>query len=271
MTKICDIFSYFEELVPSNLKMDFDNVGLLVGESDATVTKVLTALDITFEVIREAQVLGAQLIVSHHPLIFSGMKRISDADATGRKIMTLIKSGISAICLHTNLDCVAEGVSDALMDVLGAECVGVLEEFGIAPDGQLYGAGRVGVMPREFSLKEFLRHTAQAIDTEGLRYSDAGKPVRRIAVCGGSGGEYMETAVRFGCDTFVTADIKHDRFITASELGINLIDGGHFATENVIVPRIADKLREKFPNLEITVSEKNADPASFYPNTRIMG
>ena len=264
MTTVRDIMNYFEEFVPSSLKMEYDNVGLLVGTGDAEVTKVLVSLDITSEVIHEGLASGAQLIVSHHPIIFSGIQSVTDLDPVGRKIIALIKNGMSAICLHTNLDFVAGGVSDALIAALGADGEGVLEVFGATPEGRLFGAGRIGALPGEMSFGEFLEHAASALKAEGLRYRDAGRRVKRIGVCGGSGGEFLEKAALLGCDTYLTSDIKYDRFIAASELRINIVDGGHYCTENLIVPVIADMLRGYAPELIVGISELCMDPAAFW-------
>lgn len=256
MAAVIDIRDYFEERVPSSLKLDFDNVGFLAGESEREVTKALVTLDITDEVIEEAVELGAQLILSHHPLIFGAIKNVTDLDRTGRKLIRLIRNGMSAICLHTNLDAAKGGVNDALMAALGGTVTGVLNER--------EPISRMGMLAAPVSMESFLQHTKTALQANGLRYHDAGRPVFRLGCCGGSGGGDMELAHALGCDTYVTADVKYDTFLAAKELDINLIDADHFCTENVVVPVLAKMLAEGFPELEIQISQRHCQTARFF-------
>lgn len=264
MPNVKEILDYLDSRVPLDIKEDWDNVGLLAGRAGTQVNRVLTALDCTDEVIDEAIELDAQLIVVHHPLVMKSMSRVVDTDDKGRKIIKLISNGISEISLHTNLDAISGGVNDALITALGAECKGTLLESFTTPGGALYGHGRYGVMPREYGFAEFLEHAKAALGTAGLRYHDAGRPVRNIAVCGGTGGEFVSCAVEKGCDTYVTADIKYSQFIEAKEAGINLIDGDHYCTENVVTPVLAGLIREGFPGLEVVISKRHKQAASFY-------
>ncbi len=263
MATVKEIRDYFEETVPSYLKMDFDNVGMLVGFCDAEVRVVLTALDITDAVIEEASKLGAQLIVSHHPLLFDPLKRVTDDDEKGRKVIRLIRNGISAICLHTNLDTVDGGVNDCLMKTLGARVTGLLDPHGAHPDGRPYGVGRLGVLPSPVEFGEFLARTKQRLHCTCLRYVDGGRPVHQIACCGGAGGSDMWKAAAAGCDTYVTADLKYDHFLSAKELGLNLIDGDHFCTENVVVPHLKKMLAARFPDLDVCISAVHRQTVQF--------
>lgn len=262
MATVNDIFGYFEENVPTYLKMEFDNPGFLVGNGERNVGKVLLALDITDDVIKEAQAVGAQLIVSHHPVFFE-LHNASTNDFVGRKLVALMEAHLAAICLHTNLDAVAGGVNDALMAALGAETTGILDPMGTAPDGAPYGGGRFGYVP-EMPLINFLDLCKQNLRANGLRYVDVGRPVHRIAVCGGAGASLLMNAVQLGCDTFITGDVKHNVFLDARELGINIIDAGHFPTENVVLPFLADALLRDFPGLAVEISSVHAQPEQFY-------
>lgn len=264
MVTVQDVYAFLNQQAPMQYKMDFDNVGLLVGEPQAPVQRVLTALDITDHVIEEAIATGAQLILSHHPLIFTPLKRVTADDRTGHKILRLAANGVSAICMHTNLDIAEGGVNDALMTALDAEVTGILEPTGTDVNGQPLGCGRVGTLRKPMEFNAFLQFTALRLHTVGLRYCASGKPVARIAVCGGSGGDMLELAQALGCDTLVTADIKYDRFLAAKELGMNLIDADHFCTENVVIPQLAEKLRRQFPELTVTISECHGQTAQFY-------
>lgn len=264
MTNVNDVLSYLDALAPARLKMYFDNIGLLVGDGDAEVNTALIALDITDEVIEEATEIGAQLIISHHPIIFEPMKDLLYSDLGGKKIIKLIKNDISAICMHTNLDIADGGVNDTLMDALGAHTEGFLEYTGTDTDGTMHGCGRIGELKEEMPLFEFLGKCKSALNANGLRYHDAGLTVKKLAVMGGSGGSEVELAKGLGCDTYVTSDIKYNNFLDAKELGINLIDADHFCTENVIIPALHEKLSEKFPGCEFEISKKHAQTAQFF-------
>lgn len=253
MVKVSEIFDALSELAPVEGKLGDDNVGLLVGSWDDDVERVLVALDITSEVIEEGKRLGADLIVSHHPMFF-GLRSVTDSDPTGARALALARSGMSAICMHTNLDVAPGGVNDTLCEVLGIEDT---ETFG----GE--ACGRVGYVPEQ-GLFDFMAHVKNALHADGLRYVDAGRPVNRVAVLGGAGGNDMVDAFQAGADTYVTADVKHHQFIDARELGMNLIDAGHFSTENVVVPVLAELLENAFPGLEVSISRVHAQPERFF-------
>ena len=244
------------------MKMDFDNVGFLVGDGSREVHKALVVLDITDEVIEEAVEFGADLILAHHPLMFS-TKNASTDDPIGRKLVRILGAGMSAICLHTNLDAVDGGVNDALMSVLGISAEGIIEPFGTGADGKAYGMGRFGTVA-ECSLSDFLKHCKTALGCNGMRYVDSGKPVRKVAVCGGSGSSMLDEVAALGCDTFVTADVKHNGFLDAKEFGINLIDAGHYSTENVVVPVLEKMLNDRYPEISAKISSCHSQPEQYF-------
>lgn len=245
MTTVSDIYNNLCELAPIESQLDFDNAGFLVGRSDREVKKVLLSLDITDEVISEAEMLGAELIVSHHPLIFTPLRALTDS-SYGSKALKMAEKNIAAICMHTNLDIAKGGVNDILLSLMGAEGTDCLDED---------GCGRIGEFDSDIAFKDFLIQCKAALNAKGLRYYDAGKPVKRIAVMGGSGGDSIDAAFNKGCDTYLTADIKYHQFLSAQELGINLIDGDHFYTENPVIPVLADRLSSAFPQVEFIVSK----------------
>lgn len=256
MMTVSDVLLALEEKAPCGLKLDFDNVGHLVGHGDASVTRVMTALDITDDVIAEAAEWGAELIVSHHPLIFSPVKSVTDASWVGRRILALAESHMAAVCMHTNLDAAQGGVNDALMAALGGAVTETLDPIS--------GIGRIGMLPAPMGFSDFLAHTKKALCANGLRYHDAHRTVQHIACCGGSGSGEIALAFEAGCDTYVTADVKYDQFLEAKNLGINLIDADHFCTENVVVPVLARWLREAFPALEVRQSQNHGQTVCFY-------
>ena len=163
---------------------------------------------------------------------------------------------MSAICMHTNLDAAQGGVNDALAAALGAQVQGVLnsEEW----------ISRIAELPEAVEFGEFLSRVKLALGANGLRYAGPGRPVKRIGLCGGAGAGDMYLALERGCDTYVTADVKHHEFIAANELGINLVDGGHFPTENVVVPVLAGWLRADLPELDVRISAVCRQPEKFF-------
>jgi len=261
---VSDILKELAAFAPLEYKMDFDNVGLLVGDPTGEVGRILLSLDITTEVVAEAAELGCELIVSHHPVMFD-VKSIRRGDPFTGKIYDLISDGISAICMHTNLDSASGGVNDALAKAVGLVDVEPLERAGEDERG-VYGIGRIGGLrySAPLSMAEFLPEVKKALKTNGLRYYDAGRPVSRVAVGGGSCGNYLGLADELGCDTFITADVKYDVFLEAKERGINLIDGDHFCTENVVIDPLLKLLRKRFPELDVIVSKKHRQTAEFY-------
>ena len=247
---------------PRSLAEDWDNVGLLCGRAEKGVTRVLVALDPFEDVCREARERGAELIVTHHPLIFTPLRAATDRDAAGRCLLYLARHGIAAINAHTNLDCAVGGVNDVLARTIGLSSVRVIGPLKTDAQGRTCGLLRAGTA-EETSLAAFAARVKAALGCEGLRYADAGQAVRFVAVGGGACGGEIAAVAEAGCDTFVTADVKYNQFWEARELGVNLIDAGHFETENPVCGAIAAYLREKFQGLTVMLSEKHADPIKF--------
>lgn len=255
MAKVKEIADHLLELVPQEMKSEYDNVGLLVGIEGALVTRAIVALDVTPTVISEAENIGAQLIVAHHPLFFD-LKSVNDSDPTGSSIIRILRSGISCICLHTNLDSVRGGVNDALAEKLGVAAERYLEGPFYTSEGKEYGMGRIGRISSPMEMSEFLPRVKTALNANGLRYHDSGKPVYKVALCGGSGGDFVKLAPSLGFDTLVTADVKYHQFLDARAFGLNLIDAGHFSTENVVVPVLAEMIKREFPSVKVSVSSQ---------------
>ena len=254
MTKIKELYGALCELAPLSLQMDFDNAGFQIGRGEADVSKVLLALDVTNAVVEEAMELGAELIVSHHPLLFHAARSITDADPAMERLLRLAENRIAVISMHTNLDIAEGGVNDVLIRLLGAEPMETL-------DGS--GCGRVGELDALCAMPDFLTRCKERLQVSGLRYYDAGKPVHRLAVMGGSGGDSLEDAWQKGCDTYVTADIKYHQFLRAQELGINLVDGDHFCTETPVIPVLRDELARRFPEVDFVVSKRHKQTVCF--------
>lgn len=233
---------------PRESAMDWDNVGHLVGDPEQEVERILVALDITERVVQEAIDCGAQLIVSHHPVMNvrwheREMQTLRPDTRLGGVLTTLVKNDISAICMHTNLDAADGGVNDALAEKLGLLQTEYLTDEKI---------GRVGTLKCQIPLVEFTRFVVKSLGCNGLRYTDCGRPVHRVAVGGGACGEYIAQAIALGCDTFVTSDLHYHDFLDTKEL--NLIDAGHFPTEQVIVPELCRRLQAAFSAVSVSTS-----------------
>ena len=263
MTTVADILKYVETLAPTYMKMDWDNVGLLCGSRETPVTKVLVALDPFEGVCREAAEWGAELIVTHHPIIFDPLKSVTEETTVGRSIMTLCRHGISAVNAHTNLDCAPDGVNDVLARTLGLESIRIITPSGVTEEGREWGLLRMGTVPEQ-SLDAFLATVKAALHCPGLRYAQGGKSVHRVAVGGGACADGMAEALAAGCDTFVTADVKYNQFWDAADFGLNLIDAGHFYTENPVCGYLAEKLRAAFPAVSVEISQSHQDCMKFF-------
>ncbi len=264
MATVADILQFVESLAPKYMAMDWDNVGLLCGRRDREVKKILVALDPFRNVIEEAIEIGADLIVTHHPLIFRNpLMAVNEDTEAGRCVLTLMEHGIAAINAHTNLDLAPGGINDILAQTLSLSDISVLEPEGEDVQGRPYGLLRCGTVEAQ-PLSAFLSQVKESLHCDGLRYVDGGKPVRKVAVGGGSCADEMFIALEAGCDTFVTADVKYNQFRTAFENGLNLIDAGHFHTENPAMPVLAAKLRANFPEVTVAFSEKHSDCMRFF-------
>ena len=262
MPTVADILAFVETLAPRYMKEDWDNVGLNCGHMDRPVQKILVALDPFTQVCQEAKEVGADLLVTHHALLWKpGF--ITDADTQGRNTLFLIENGIAHINAHTNLDCAPGGVNDELARKLALVNVRVIRPQGVDEHGAEWGLLRMGDVPEQ-PLDAFLNRVKTLLGNEGLRYVDGGKPVRKVAVGGGSCAGGMREVVAAGCDTFVTADIKYNQFWDARDLGLNLIDAGHFHTENPVVAVLAKKIAAAFPEVEVKISENHCDCMKFY-------
>lgn len=263
MATVNEILTYLESLAPHFMKMDWDNVGLLCGSRSREVTKVLVALDPFEGVCKEAVDVGAQLIVTHHPLIFKALSAVTDDTSIGRTIQMLCENRISAINAHTNLDCAPGGVNDRLAASLGLSDIAVIDPMGTDEEGRKWGLLRKGTVSEQ-PLPTFLSTVKNALRCKGLRYVDTGKPVCNVAVGGGACASEILAAVKAGCDTFVTSDVKYNQFWDAYDLGLNLIDAGHFHTENPVTAYLAEKITAAFPEVEVKISETHADCMKFY-------
>ena len=242
--KIKDIYSFLDERYPFNLKCDFDNCGLLVGDKNAEVTKVVLSLDCVNDTIDFAIKNGANLIITHHPVIFGGIKSVTEETA----VYKAIKNGISVISAHTNLDIAVGGVNDTLCEALGFKNI----ENYLCEDGFII---RKAQLLRPMSAEELAHDAAKRLGANA-RFTDSGKEIKTVAVCSGSGSDMLNDAINSGADAYISSEIKHNIFVEAAEKNFTVIDLGHFATEKVIVPKLCQVLAEAFTELEFIPYQK---------------
>lgn len=261
MVKVQDIYDYIDAKAPFSTQMDFDNAGLLVGDKGTHVNRIMVALDATLPVVREAARKRCQLLVTHHPLIFHPLKAVTPSDPTQATVAELIRRNMALICAHTNLDAAPGGVNDVLMERLGVKTTGILDEFGVGANGP-YGMGRVGELAKPMEPKAFAAMVKKALGTRAVRAVPGSGPVKKVAACGGAGGDMVELAASLGMDAYVTADVKHHEFLAAQALGITLLDAGHYATENPITPVLAHWIKDAFESerIEVFLSKTHKEP-----------
>lgn len=261
MATVKDILNCVQGIAPTYMKESWDKVGLNCGRLSAPVTKVLIALDPFADVCKEAKEMGAELLVTHHALIWQpGF--VTDETQWGRNTLYLIENGIAHINAHTNLDCAPGGVNDTLAETLGLTDISVISPAGTDEEGRDYGLLRMGQVTEQ-SLDAFLATVKEKLGCQGLRYVNCGKPVCKVAVGGGACAGYIPQAVAAGCDTFVTADVRYNQFWDAQDMGINLIDAGHFHTENPVCQVLHDAISAAFPEITVIISKNHRDTMNF--------
>ncbi|MCL1844907.1 MAG: Nif3-like dinuclear metal center hexameric protein [Defluviitaleaceae bacterium] len=250
------IIKILNEWSPESCAEEWDNVGLLIGDSSQPVRKVLVALDATEAVINEAVSENFDFLITHHPLIYNPIKKITTADPTGRKILTLIKNGIGIYCAHTNLDKAPGGVNDCLAEKIGLEKIApLIPESENEPESEnIFGIGRTGYLKKETTLAQLIQHIKSVLNLPSLRFSgNSSKILKKIAVCGGdgSGNRYIDAAIAAECDAYVTGDLRYHAVQDALESGIALIDITHYGGEILVVDAIVARLKnyvEIFPS-----------------------
>lgn len=261
MTTVNEIREFLHTLAPEHTAAEWDHVGLLCGRGDREVRRVLVALDASMAACREAKAQECQLLLTHHPVLFS-LNAINDATPTGRALLYLIENGIAAVNAHTNLDFAVGGVNDCLAARLNLTNTSVLDPMGTDAQGRPYGLLRGGDCA-ERTPEAFVAFVKRALACEGVRWVNGGRPVRRVAVGGGSCSDALASVAARGFDAFVTADVKYHAFCEAEALGITLVDAGHFETENPVCAYLIEQVRAAFPNIEVLASKMHKDCIKF--------
>lgn len=248
--KVSDIESYLYEVFPRENALSYDNVGLIAGDRNKDVSAILVSLDVTDKAIEAAKACGANLIVSHHPLIFGGIKTLTMDDFVGRTLVSLVKTGISVVSCHTNLDCTDDFGNLAITDKLGAMNAKSLE-------GAVCGV--VYELEEAVTLREYCKDVSGKLDASGLiTINNPENRVKKIFVQGGSFDEdSIEALIKAGVDTVISGEIKHHICVGLEQMGINSVISGHSATEQAYLPKLEKLLTEKYPGIAITVNYNN--------------
>ncbi|MDR2525680.1 MAG: Nif3-like dinuclear metal center hexameric protein [Oscillospiraceae bacterium] len=242
MTLAADLLAWLDSFAPLTTQLEFDNSGLLVGDAAQAVTRVLLTLDVTQATVSQAEQMGAELILAHHPVIFRARKQLLRGDPAWE----LARRGIACIGWHTPLDSAAGGVNDALALALGWETI------------PLPNAPECGVRLAQLEAKsaEALAAYIGGKLNAHVRFCDAGQPITRVALCGGAGGIFLPEVIRAGATAYLTGDADHHLFLDARQAGLSLLAAGHYETESPLLPALAARLGVAFPALQIQLSEE---------------
>lgn len=257
MLTVADVAAYLNELAPPALAEPWDNVGLLVGRHEQTVTRVMTCLTITPASAREAVDARAELIVSHHPLPFHALKRLTAETGEGRLLLELIAAKISVFSPHTAFDSARQGINERLARGLELTEIAPL----VPGDEPGQGAGRNGRLASPMTLEELASKVKRLLEIDHLQaVGSLSQSVARVAVACGSAGEFLAAAKAAGCDCLVTGEVRFHACLEAESLGMGLVLAGHFASERFAVDQLAAMLAETFPTLQVWASRQERDP-----------
>ena len=231
MVTVEKIYNYIDSIAPFNTAEEWDNSGLLVGDKTAKISKILFALDVTSDVINQAVECGAELIITHHPIIF---KPVSDV-LSDSLVFKLIKNNISIICAHTNYDKAIDGVNDILCNIIGFDRFEKIENTCL----------NVAEYDAEVSSDVFVNHIKNVLNGT-VRFNCLNKNIKKVAVCSGSGSDYLSLAKELNCDALLTGDASHHAFLDANEIGVLLVAAGHFETEMISIEPLMNKIKNQF-------------------------
>lgn len=239
MTTVKNIYDYINSIAPFSQQEEWDNSGFLVGEYRKQVNSVVLALDCTREVVEYAKSVNADLLITHHPVIFNSVKSIEKDTA----LYELISNDIAVISAHTSYDKAVGGINDTLAELLE------LDNTITLPNGYLV----VGELKSEMSIDDFAQFVSNALDCHGLRYTDTDRLIKKVCVAGGACSEFMQDAID-NADCFVTGDLKYHEMLDASEKGFAVISAGHFETENVPFLKLKERLEGIFTDVEFSTA-----------------
>ena len=256
--KVKDVMAVIEEFAPLALQEKWDNSGLCIGSPDDKVSSVLLGLDCTPELVDEAIACGADMIVTHHPLIFSGLKKISADDLVGEAVVKAIRAGISVYAAHTSADKVIAGVSGAMAARLGLKDVRILDE-----DGEGTGLGVVGNLPEPMTAQDALELVKERFALKVVKSSKpVGCKIERVAMCGGSGVSLIGAARAAGAQLYISGDISYHNFFTPE--GFMIMDIGHYESEIEIVDILFSLIKKNFPTFAVRITQNMQSNPIYY-------
>lgn len=250
--KCIDIINIMEDYAKSSLAEKWDNVGLMVGDENQNISKILVALDVNDDVIQEAIDKKCDMIITHHPFIFKGIKNVKASDVTGARIIKLIKNNISVYSSHTNLDIAKNGTNDTFANLLNLEKIENLFE----KENSVYGLGRTGILKESIKFEELIEKVKNIVGLKNMVVcGDLEKPIKKVGICTGAGAEvdFIIQALSKGCDAYITGDIKYHNAQLAKDLELCLIDATHYASEVIILPVIKDYINNCAKRLNMQV------------------
>lgn len=254
-----DYFVVIDRVFPFSLTQNHDNSGLLVGNFDDEVNGVLVALDITCKIVEEAVRIGANLIISHHPVIFDPIYTLGSNSVT----YLLAKDGINAICCHSPMDIAGKGMNILIYNILKSPLnltdSRILEPINDCGEGY----GMICNLEDNMDAFKMAKILKEAFGCAVVRYADGGQKLGKIAFCSGAGGSMLKLAIEAGADGFITGDVKHSQMIEAQNARISMFDCGHFHTENIAMEKIVRILSQEIPNIKIQIAENNVDPCEY--------
>lgn len=262
MAKVIDISKEIEGFAPKILKEDYDNVGLMVGDNQKEVKKVLLSLDCTNEVIKEALELNCDLIINHHPLLFKKPSSIVKGDLVGEKIITLIKEDIALYSCHTNLDSTKNGINETIVNILGFNSSKIIETSDLK-DCKDCGIGRIVELEKEMTISEIISLVKEKLNVKNMRIVRGSEKVKVLAIINGSGQDFFYKAKGLGADCIITGDTTYHFASDFKEMGISILDPGHFPTEYIVFLKTLEFLKEKFKDVEFIASKQSKDPYEF--------
>lgn len=263
MTCVAEIQDYLATVAPPDLAESWDNVGLITGDTTRQVKQILTCLTLTPDVAAEAIDAGADMIVSHHPILFRPVQQITSASVEGKMLLGLIQAGIAVYSPHTCYDSAERGINWQLANLLGLEEIGILrpQPMSADPSGEEQGAGRFGNLPAEFSLAQLNQLIKQALKVSSLQFvGDPEMKVRRLGIACGAAAEFLKDAHQHECQALLTGEARFHACLDARAREMALILPGHYATERPAMEQMAELLQQQFSDLKIWASQNETDP-----------
>lgn len=274
MIPLHQLIDFLREFAPLDLAESWDNVGLLIGDPASEVTSVLTCLTLTPNVAKEAIAREAQLIVTHHPVLFRPVKQLTTATSEGRMLLSLIRAGIAVYSPHTSYDSAADGINQQLARSFGLQGIQPLRpRQNVSPTtdasdvealDQPVGSGRFGRLPRPMSMSELIQQTKTVLGISQLQYvGSLDRTVTKLAIACGAAAEFLADAARCGCEAFLTGEARFHSCLEAEAANVAMILPGHYATERPAMLQLATILKSRFPELVAQASESENDPVKF--------